>query len=63
MAELPDYLDEPGARRIANRIERFWRGKGMTVECRVVPMAVDMRNRRVFVVRSDMVAGLPRRTP
>lgn len=58
---MTDYCDLPGAMRLKDRIEAYWRERGVVVIVRLeeggfVPV---MRTRRVDV-RSDMVDGWPR---
>lgn len=61
---MNDHLTYHGAQYLAHVIEKFWAEKGETVVCRVERMQkqrMDNRNPD-FVVRSDMVGGLPRKS-
>jgi hypothetical protein len=58
-AMLRDTLSRSGAEYLAQRIASYWFSQGYVVETMVVPSSVfhDM----VWVVRSNMINGLPRR--
>ena len=53
-----DNLKLAGAVQLANRIEAFWQAKKRTVLVRVE--CVELGSDGYYVVRSDMVGGLPR---
>lgn len=59
---MTDLCDETGARRLAGKIEDFWRKRGfdVSVEMRPEGFVSTMRSARTDV-RSDMVNGMPRR--
>lgn len=73
MIEVPDFIQEAaefeedlftqhGAERLAVTIERQWAQAGHAgVKCRIEPMSVKARGRgtRIYVVRSNLVNGLP----
>ncbi len=59
---MSDHCDQDGAKRLASRIEDFWRKRGFDVE---IEMSAEgfvstMRSARTDL-RSDMVNGMPRR--
>lgn len=59
-----DWFSHDGALELAQRIERFWRAEyGLDVECRIEPcMSGEPGHpRNGFVVRSDLVGGMPKR--
>jgi hypothetical protein len=57
-----DYCTTEGARRLKQRIEDYWKERGLQVEVKLVdsPFVAAMRSARTDV-RSDMVNGMPRR--
>lgn len=57
--EVPDSLEESGAHFLARKIREFWRAKGYRVITTVRPIGGYGPNRHDFVVRSDMVNGMP----
>lgn len=58
----PDYCDEAGAQRLKERIEEYWRARGLTVAVQLVEAGWASALRVVRVdIRSDMVDGLPRK--
>jgi len=53
-------FDRSGANRIAYEIERLWRAHGWdSARCRVEEMTVFHSRKPMFVVRSNLVDGLP----
>ena len=56
-----DHCTPEGARRLAKRIEAYWKARGHDVTCELVEGAFTqpMRSARTDI-RSDMVGGLPR---
>ena len=62
--EFPDFLSETGARLLAERIRAFWSENGFTVRVHVEHVMMNRSTRRdhdraVYVVRSNLVAGMP----
>lgn len=59
-----DWCTEEGARRLKQKIEAYWRERGYEVELSLVEAGFlpAMRSARTDV-RSNMINGLPRRTP
>ena len=59
-----DYCSKEGAQSLAEKIEAYWRARGMHVMCalRDAGFHPAVRSSR-FDVRSDMVNGLPRSLP
>ena len=59
---MSDLCDENGARRLAVKIEEFWRKRGFDVSVEMQPQGFvsTMRSARTDL-RSDMVNGMPRR--
>ncbi|MEZ5995697.1 MAG: hypothetical protein R3C25_08070 [Hyphomonadaceae bacterium] len=60
--DVGEYTDRDGAASIKERIETYWRAKGLDVQIMLVEGAFTpaLRASRVDV-RSDMLNGLPRR--
>jgi len=61
---IDDTLTRNGAERLAERIRRYWRERGYDVAVRVEQrsgFSDSMRWARWYVVRSDLVDGLPLR--
>ena len=60
---MSDLCDKDGAKRLAIKIQDFWRKKGFEVhvETREEGFVSTMRSARTDL-RSDMVNGMPRRT-
>ena len=56
---LQDYLSRRGAEELRTRIEDYWHSRGFAVTVDIAPDA--LFGERIWVVRSDMVNGLPRR--
>lgn len=56
---IPDSLSEPGAFYLAFKIREYWRGRGYRVITTVQPIGGAGPNRDYFVIRSDMVNGVP----
>jgi hypothetical protein len=60
-----DWLTQSGARKLAARIENFWRGQdvpgGDGVKCKVDLIGSLGTNAPVFAIRSNLVNGLPQR--
>jgi hypothetical protein len=66
-----DNLAEDGARSLARRIAVYWETRGYVVHCWAEPVVCandnkkkasdDAKTIRFFVVRSDLVNGLPTR--
>jgi hypothetical protein len=60
---MQDHFTESGARRLAGRIEHFWRQQGRAVTCYVEriynPKAKSADTVELWVVRSDMKNGAP----
>lgn len=59
-----DWCSEEGATHLARKIEAAWAKIGKTVVCQVVdsdvrPQKTAARSERYFVVRSNMIAGMP----
>jgi hypothetical protein len=56
-----EWSDEPGALALKAKIEDYWRERGHTIECQLIPRAFtpEMRMARVDV-RSNLLNGLPR---
>ena len=59
---MSDLCTTSGARRLAEKIENYWRKQGfdVTVETREEGFVSTMRSARTDL-RSDMVNGMPRR--
>ena len=59
---MSDHCDDDGAKRLAAKIEDFWRKRGFDVQVDLRPegFVSTMRSARTDV-RSDMVNGMPRR--
>lgn len=59
---MSDLCTDDGAKRLAVKIEEFWRKRGfdVSVEMRPEGFVSTMRSARTDV-RSDMVNGMPRR--
>jgi hypothetical protein len=57
-----DFCNTDGARRLKNKIEDYWKGRGYDVDIKLVDAGfmAAMRSARTDV-RSDMVNGMPRR--
>ena len=56
---LPSFDDSSIAERCARRIEAYWAGRGhVTVCCRVDTISGDGKG-DVYVIRSNLVGGLP----
>jgi hypothetical protein len=60
--DTSDHCDSDGAKRLAQRIEQYWRERGYAVDMKLIEGAfiAAMRSTRVDI-RSDMVNGMPRR--
>ena len=58
---FPEHCTEADAKRLAERIEKYWRAGGVTVKCSIeqVCRSVTHNGRAIFAVRSDMHNGLP----
>lgn len=52
----PDKLSFGGANYLANKIRRYWRGRGLNPRVRVESMGGDNSK---YQVRSNMVGGQP----
>jgi hypothetical protein len=60
-AYAPELMTKHTAAMLARRIQKFWKDKGYTVNCRVESFAGAGSDRGLwFVVRSDMRNGWPR---
>jgi hypothetical protein len=59
----PEFLTSEGADLLASRLRAFWHGRGhLEVEARVEAVSVGReKKRRVYVVRTNLVGGLPPR--
>lgn len=59
---MSDLCTETGARRLAQKIESYWRKQGfdVSIETREEGFVSTMRSSRTDL-RSDMVNGMPRR--
>jgi hypothetical protein len=59
---MSDLCTDDGAKRLAQRIEDFWRKRGfdVSVETQAEGFVSTMRSARTDL-RSDMVNGMPRR--
>jgi hypothetical protein len=57
----PDNLTELGARELALKIKKFWAARGYSVRLRVEQIDPAKGRGTMFVVRSDIVDGHPRR--
>ena len=57
---MSDFCDQDGARRLAQKIQDFWRKKGfdVVVEMRDEGFVSTMRSARTDV-RSNMINGMP----
>jgi hypothetical protein len=53
-------LGREGAQILSGRITRYWRRDGYVVNCRVEPLFPDDPVCETYVIRSDMINGLPR---
>jgi hypothetical protein len=56
---LRDTLSRTGAEELKARIEDYWHSRGFAVTVDIAPDA--LFGDRIWVVRSDMINGLPRR--
>lgn len=56
---IPDSLSESGAFYLARKICEYWRGRGYRVITTVQPIGGAGPNRDDFMIRSDMVNGMP----
>lgn len=59
----PETLDYNGAHRLAMRIDAYWRKRGLDPHVRVEQLfqrfSPDAKESSYYVVRSNMVGGLP----
>lgn len=57
-----DFVTIGGAEDLAARIRTYWAERGYDVQTRVEPFTrTEGKTETLFVVRSDMVCGLPQR--
>jgi hypothetical protein len=56
-----DFLDQAGALELEARIKDHWRARGYAIGTQIEAMATKWRSRPVFVIRSNLVNGLPPR--
>lgn len=61
---MSDHCTDDGAARLAARIKEFWRKRGYEIDVDMRPegFVSTMRSARTDL-RSDMVNGMPRRSP
>ena len=64
--DIPDHMTEDGARKLASRIEEYWRKKGYTEDgdsvrtwLELIPQRRSSYHGPAWAVRSNMVGGLP----
>lgn len=60
-----EYMDERGAKKLAGIIRKYWSDRGYDVLTTIAPVTAKMGARSVdekviWVVRSDMLNGMPR---
>jgi hypothetical protein len=61
MIAARENLSEEGARALANRIEEYWRGRGVAVRARVEKVATRCKDGgQAYGVRSDLRLGCRR---
>lgn len=62
--EGPDFLTEPGALLLKQKLEAYWRERGYEVRVWVQEMGFHAAVRAVrYDVRSNLINGAPRTTP
>jgi hypothetical protein len=62
--QMPSALDNIAAQRLARSIERYWAEHGhSTVSCRVERVSVGVNRHTVYVVKSNLMRGLPPEQP
>ena len=54
-----DYCSWDGANALADKIRNYWRKQGQIIEPHVEHAAMPSGRGGIFVVRSDLVNGLP----
>jgi hypothetical protein len=55
-----DWSTLAEAHVLAETIRRYWEAKGRTVNMRVVIDGADHSKKPLYVIRSDMVRGMPK---
>lgn len=56
---MVDYFTEAGAAELANKIKASWMKRGYSINTRVEKTMNPKNTETLFVVRSDMINGLP----
>jgi len=59
MDDSGDGLTEEGAKRLASHMKNFWKRRGYSIETRLEQTPGKDPNHKVWVIRSNMLAGFP----
>jgi hypothetical protein len=56
-----DFSSKEGAERLAEAVRQYWARRGYTVDLAIEEVARDHVKKPVFSIKSDLLAGRPRK--